>query len=194
MLVNKIGLLGGMFDPVHNGHLTIASSFLQGGLIQELWVLPAYKPPHKNAEETTSFSHRFEMLNLAFDGQSKVKVLNVERFLPSPGYTVQTLAHLQKEYPNFTFYWCIGSDNLNSFTTWFRYEQILSEWMLLVAKRPDYETDKVPFEIRSRCIFVPHKPTDISSSSIRNSFNNNDISKEIPASVQKYIKRHNLYR
>ncbi|MCC5925286.1 MAG: nicotinate (nicotinamide) nucleotide adenylyltransferase [Bacteroidetes bacterium] len=192
-MTQRVGLLGGMFDPVHTGHMAIVNSFLNSGLIDDLWVVPSYKPPHKSVEGLTSFMHRLEMLELAFFKMDRVKVVDIEQHLPSPGYTLQTLRHLQSKYPQTLFMWCIGSDNLNSFNTWFQYEQILSGWMLLVASRPDYNIDSVPSDIQNRCTLVTHTPVGISSTSIRNEIMTSGESENIPSSVMKYIKSNHLY-
>lgn len=188
-----VGLLGGTFDPVHNGHKAIVDSFLSSGLITELWVIPSSKPPHKSLQQISSFEHRFEMLSIAFKGANNVIINAVERGLPEPGYTIQTLKHLQNVHPNITFLWCIGSDNLNSFNTWFHFEQILEDWMLLVAKRPNYEIEKVPDEIRNRCIFVEHTPVDASSTQIRDDFQKGLNSDLVHPEVQKYIHQQKVY-
>lgn len=193
MDTNRVGLLGGMFDPVHNGHLKIAQSFLNSGLIHELWILPSFSPPHKAAAAVTDFEHRFEMLNLAFKGFKNISVNDIERQLPSPGYTLQTLTHLSRINPDTTFYWCIGSDNLNSFNTWHRFEDILSEWMLLVAKRPDYDIHTVDDFIKNRCVFVDHEPAAISSTAIRFALRSTRVAPNIPEPVLEYIRKNNLY-
>ncbi|KPQ00389.1 MAG: nicotinate-nucleotide adenylyltransferase NadD [Bacteroidetes bacterium HLUCCA01] len=193
-MVHSVGLLGGMFDPVHLGHLSIAEAYLKSEIINELWVIPSFSPPHKRNTAVTDFEHRVAMLQRAFATMPGVVIRDIERSLPSPNYTIQTLEALRKQYPDTKFYWCIGSDNLHSLNTWFNYEHILEGWKLLVATRPDFETSRIPESIRSRCLFVENKPRNISSTSVRFALYNTGVSADIPKAVLDYIREFKLYQ
>ena len=99
----RIGLFGGTFDPVHNGHISIVRSFLQSGYIDELWILLTPVPPHKLNKEHVSYEHRKEMLHLAFQDIDRVRISTIEQTLPKPSYTVQTVTHLAQKYPEDEF-------------------------------------------------------------------------------------------
>lgn len=188
----RIGILGGSFDPVHNGHLRIAKSFLDSGLIEKLLVIPAPSPPHKH-DLRVSFQHRFTMLQLAFQNWDRVEVSDLEKKLPAPSYSIQTIQNLQHEYPESIFYLCLGEDSLIHFHTWHRYRDIIGRVTLLVAERPRFESSLIEKELLEKTIFVDHIPVDLSSTEIRESSDNPKESNRIPGSVQEYIQSHNLY-
>jgi nicotinate-nucleotide adenylyltransferase len=193
-MAQRIGLFGGTFDPVHKGHLSIAESFLNSGLIDELWVLLTPFPPHKQDEHQTSYELRLKMLEAAFDDVANLSIKTIENRLPKPSYSVQTIRYLKQEYPESSFYFCMGEDSLAQFNTWKYYEEILEECELLVAKRPGVTHEDVEDQILKRTHFVSHTPLDISSSGIRKRVSANRLIKEmVPESVLKIIEKDQLY-
>lgn len=188
----RIGILGGSFDPVHNGHLQIAKSFLNSGLIEKLLVIPAPSPPHKN-DLRASFQHRFKMLQLAFQNWDNVEVSDLEEKLPAPSYSIQTIQYLQQEYPETLFYLCLGEDSLIHFHKWSRYREIIERITLLVAERPRFDSSIIEKELLEKTIFVDHEPVKLSSTEIRESTDDQNESSRLPESVQEYILIHNLY-
>lgn len=190
-----IGLLGGSFDPIHNGHLAIAQSFLDSEYLSELWVLLTPSPPHKEVERLSNYDKRLEMLNEAFKGKERILVSDIERQLPRPSYTVQTLAHLTKKYPDQQFYLCIGQDSLADFKQWKDWKQILDYCKLLVARRPENNTKDIDPELASNLHFVDHQPIAISSTQVRQAVaEGQDISTLVPSAVARIIKKSNLYQ
>lgn len=190
-----IGIFGGTFDPVHNGHLSIAQSFLNSKIIDSLWVFLSPHPPHKKEKEVASYSHRFNMLKTAFEPIEQVVVSDLELQLPKPSYTVQTIAHLQQKYPDYSFYLCIGKDSLLTFTSWYRWREIISSCQLLVAERPTEPFDKIDPELVDSIQFVDHNSIAISSTEIRDKIKlNQPVGHLIPSSVAAIIKKENLYR
>lgn len=191
----QIGLLGGTFDPVHNGHLSIANSFINSGLIDELWVLLTPFPPHKNGNQHASYNDRLNMLKYAFEGVEKVSISTVENELPKPSYTVQTIRYLKKTYPLVNFYYCMGEDSLSQFHTWKYYREILDECELLVAHRPKAQHEDVDSHILEKTRFVDHDPVNISSSQIKEYLKEGkSISELVPDKVTETIDNKQLYR
>lgn len=188
----RVGIFGGSFDPVHNGHISVVKSFLKSGLIDELLVLLTPNPPHKNSEGT-DFEHRLKMLKLAFRGIEKAVVSDLERKLPSPSYTVQTIEYLQKKNPDTNYFYCLGEDSIKIFHTWHRYSEILERVPILVAERPGFSSEGIDDDILERTIFVDHNPVDMSSTKVRN-HKNEDRFSNLPEIVKKYIHDHNLYQ
>lgn len=188
----RVGIFGGSFDPVHNGHVQIARSFLNSGLIQKLLILLSPSPPHKQGQHQAETSHRFEMLKLAFNDIKEAKVSDLERNLPKPSYTLQTIEHLQKKNPDHLFYLCLGEDSLLHFHKWHRHEDILERVYLVVARRPGIDTSGVDQNILEKVIFIDHDPVAASSTAIRQA--NGDKISDLPQPVVDYIKKHNLYR
>lgn len=190
----RTGLFGGTFDPVHNGHISIAESFLNSGLIDELWVLLSPYPPHKLEEQRAGYTHRLEMLNMVFGEDSRVQISTVENELPKPSYTVQTVKHLKNVYPRREFFFCMGEDSLSAFHTWKYYREIIEECELIVARRPGAGHKMVEDAVLSKTHFADHDPLDISSTGIKTLVRaGKDISEMVPERVRAYIEKEHLY-
>lgn len=190
--MQRTGILGGSFDPVHNGHLRIAESFLNSGLIEKLLVIPAPTPPHKTALQV-EFTHRMEMLKLAFQHQNSVEISDLEAHLPAPSYSIQTIQYLQDRNPENVYYLCLGEDSLIHFHSWHRYREIIQKVTLLIAERPGFDSSAVDQELLENSIFVDHDPYELSSTEIRETKIGNIELSRIPKPVLKYINDHNLY-
>lgn len=190
----RVGLFGGTFDPVHNGHISIAQAFLQSGLIDEIWVLLTPYPPHKSGADHTSYELRLKMLEAAFRNVEHVSINTIERKLPKPSYSIQTIQHLKEQFLENDYYFCMGEDSLSQFHTWKNYHQIIEECELLVAQRPGETHKNVVKEILQHTHFVNHEPLDISSSDIRDKVKaGKPVSDEVPKSVLKIIEKERLY-
>ncbi len=192
----RIGLFGGTFDPVHNGHLSIADSFLKSGQLDELWVLLTPFPPHKEDANHASYPLRLKMLETAFEGLSNISILTIENELPRPSYSFNTIRHLKKTYgSDYEFYFCIGEDNLAKFNTWKFHEKILDETRLIVAQRPGSDHSEVESYILEKTTFVYHDPLDYSSSEVKEMINNrNALENMLPEKVLNIIEAEELYR
>jgi nicotinate-nucleotide adenylyltransferase len=185
----RIGLMGGMFDPPHPGHRAIASSFLRSGYIDRLWILPTAHPPHKGPSET-SFEHRLAMCRFAFDGLSSCDIQDVESELPAPNYTIHTLLHLKSEFPEAEFCLCIGADSLHSFHRWHRWEELIHLAPVLVASRTGFET-AIPEVLRKashQIQFIRHDASAESSTEIRAG-----LAADLHPKVRRYIALNGLY-
>jgi nicotinate-nucleotide adenylyltransferase len=192
---SSIGLLGGSFDPVHNGHLSIAKSFLGSDLLDELWILLTPDPPHKADRPQADYQLRLEMLQFAFSDFDNIKVSDIEKQLPQPSYTIQTLKYLKEQYPEQTFYLCIGGDSLQDFKKWKDWQEILDYTDLLVARRPNMSINKIDKILRNDVHFVDHEPIEVSSTMIRDAVaSGDDISGLVPSSVKHIIDNKQLYR
>jgi nicotinate-nucleotide adenylyltransferase len=192
--LKKIGLLGGTFDPVHNGHIEIANSFIRSGIIDELWILLTPFPPHKLNENHVSYETRLMMLEMAF-ADLDIKILTLEKELPKPSYTYRTIQVLKEEHRDSNFFFCLGEDSLSKFHSWKHFDKILAEADLLVAKRPNSDHSSVKQSILDKTTFVEHKPIEISSSSIKKNIEDAEyLSSNLPTSVHSIIEKENLYR
>lgn len=191
---NRVGLFGGTFDPVHKGHISIANSFLNSGIIDELWVLLTPYPPHKQKNNQTAYQIRLKMLEAAFSGIQNLKIDTTEKVLPQPSYSVQTIRYLKVKFPDTDFYYCMGEDSLAKFHTWKFYNEILNECELLVAKRPGATHTETQSHILAQTHFVSHTPLDISSSEIRDKVKNGQSIREmVPKDVALIIENEQLY-
>ncbi len=189
-LKKRIGVFGGSFNPVHNGHIHIVKSFLKSGVIDEMLITLAPSPPHKDHTTQAPYHHRFRMLELAFAGFDQVTISDLEKSLPVPSYSLQTIQSLKASNPTCQFFLCMGEDSLEGFHTWHRYKELLAEVTLLVAARPGSNAGLVTEQILKKTIFVSNSELDISSSTVRSGTAGKHA---LPESVAEYIRTQNLY-
>lgn len=191
----NIGIFGGTFDPVHNGHVSIAKSFLDSGIIDALWIFLNPAPPHKSHDPHESYAARFRLLTLAFESVNNVQISDLETTLPRPCYTIQTVKYLVDRYPEQTFYLCMGKDSFLSFKSWYKWQQILSHCRLLVADRPINNSRVVDPDLLDQTTFVDHEPMEVSSTQVRNHITaGKSIEGLVPEEVASMIKKENLYK
>lgn len=192
----QTGLFFGTFNPVHRGHEALVSSFLSSGRIDELWIILTPNPPHKDISTLASFHDRWNMLKLAFEERQYLKISDVERRISPPNFTVKTLTYLNTHYSDRQFYLCIGSDTLQTLSSWYEYDKISSQAALLVAERPEI-SPKIPPELETFSVhFCEHRKVDISSTAIRESLaaGVDPGTEQLHPEVLRYINEHQLYR
>jgi nicotinate-nucleotide adenylyltransferase len=196
----RIGVLGGTFDPVHNGHLHIANA-LRAALDLEcvVWV-PAGRPPHKAGQIVSSDRDRLAMLDLALAGSATDEISTIDIDRSGPSYTADTLGILAEQFPSARLLFLMGEDSLRDLPTWHHPERILRVAELAVAGRPGVETDLESLElrvpgVRKRVHVVPTEEVSISSSQIRRRVRENQsIRGLVPDTVEEYIHDHGLYK
>jgi nicotinate-nucleotide adenylyltransferase len=216
----RIGLLGGTFDPVHNGHLQIAGIAGELCHLREVWFVPASVPPHKNQQAVAGFSCRADMIRLAIADRPDFRLSTIEADLPEPSYTIDTLRFLHTHFVNsaapLEFFFIIGADAFLDITSWKSYKDILQTVHLVVLGRSGCAVDAVKkllqrlgygpddfsgawrHPAQPKKIFFFCSPqisiSDASSSEIRRKIKNNlSVEKLVPAAVLAYIKTKGLY-
>ena len=199
--VAKLGILGGTFDPVHNGHLVAAAEAWYQLELGRVLLVPAGTPPHKPNMPISPAYHRLRMLELAVAGRSEFEISHVDLERPGPCYTVDTLELLRAERgPNPRFYFIVGSDSLAELATWYRPQRLIDLSELAVVLRPGTEVDLSQLEERlpglSARIHWVHMPLlEISSSDLRRRVRSGrTISYLVPRDVERYIHEQKLYR
>ncbi len=191
----RIGLLGGTFDPVHNGHCKIARSFVSSGYIDELWILLTPYPPHKQEVNYVDYDIRLKMLKAAFGHDEKIQISTLENELPKPSYTINTILKLKEAYPDTLFYFCLGEDSLEHFHKWKYYDRILDEVKLLAAQRPGSTHKNVDSLVSERSLFIEHEPLRISSSEVRDKISSGESIEDcVPGSVLDIIEEEGVYK
>lgn len=188
----KIALLGGSFNPVHIGHMMLASYVKQFMGFDEVWLMLSPLNPLKvNTADIIPDIYRLKMLDVAIGNAQGLVVNDIELSMPRPSYTINTMAYLTKKYPKHTFKLVIGADNWKIFSHWKEFERLLDEYGVMVYPRPGYPIGTV-YDER---VEVIHAPTvDISSTFIRKSLaRGKDMSYFLPAGVFEYIKANKLY-
>lgn len=191
--MKKIGILGGSFDPVHNGHIAIAQdAMLQAGL-DMVFFMPTAQSPLKDHAPLASDKERYRMIELALQNHPKFDVLDWELVEQGVSYTINTVHRLKKNWPRIRFYWIIGSDLLESLSQWKQISELVELIEFIVVQRPGrlVETPSIP-NLRIQRINNPL--CDISSSEIRQRVREGQpIDELVPVEVKNYILVHKIY-
>lgn len=134
----RLGVFGGTFDPVHLGHLQLAQLAIKEVGLSKLLFIPAAQPPHKHGV-ITPMKHRVAMLELICQGNTHLACDTIERDLPRPSYTVDTLSELKKRYPKSAeMYFVLGGDAFLDIMTWKAYTTLISMVRIVVSPRLGY--------------------------------------------------------
>jgi nicotinate-nucleotide adenylyltransferase len=186
-MTSRIGLLGGTFDPIHNGHIAIAKTAIQQLKLDKLFLIPAGNPWQKS--EITDAKYRFEMVQKVGKDLEKVEVLDIEIAKPGPTYTFETLQELHKKYPTSEFILILGSDAVSGIDTWKEPNLVKTLARIYVVQRAGDFTQDWHFD------HIQMSPIQISSTQIRDKvMNNESISELVPKSVNEYISTNGLYK
>lgn len=191
----KIGIYGGSFNPIHKGHTSLASAILTQGLVDELWLMVSPLNPLKQGREgeIAEYGHRVRMAEIAAEGVKGLRVSDFESRLPVPSYMYNTLDRLRHEYEGKEFVLVIGADNWRSFHRWYRAEDILKEYGVLVYRRPGFEMDEE--ELPESVKVVDTDLYDVSSTQIRETIMNGESADEwLEKGVSAYIEKYLLYK
>jgi nicotinate-nucleotide adenylyltransferase len=137
----RIAILGGSFNPIHIGHLALANYLCEYDYADELWFLVSPQNPLKVGDTLWDDELRLRLVRRAIEGYPRFRVCDVEFALPRPSYTIDTLAHLRRAYPQHTFTLVIGSDNWQKFPAWRSHETLIAEYPILVYPRRGYDVD-----------------------------------------------------
>lgn len=187
----RIGILGGTFDPVHEGHIYLAKKVCQKLALDKVLFIPTYLPPHKKGVKVTPAKHRYNMLKLAVSGNKKFKISDMEIKRKGRSYSVETLRRLRKKYgKKAELFFITGSDSLKELNKWKNLKEILSLCKFVVAKRPGFSIKKAP----KNFVFIKINAKDISARDIRKKIKSGkSISNLIPGAVKNYIYKYKLY-
>ncbi len=196
----RIGIFGGAFNPVHNGHLNIADSFYEDLSLDKLLFIPTAKPPHKSDEGLLSGEDRVNMLRLAVENKPyEISTIEFER--NDKSYTYDTLIELKKLYPDSEFFLIIGADQFIHFDKWYRYSDILDMVTLCTSARENEEEKQLIIKsaqrlgIKDSFYMSSRAVIRVSSSEIRGKIKNgSDVSMLLPKKVFDYISEKGLYR
>lgn len=189
----KTGLFFGSFNPVHAGHLIIASYMAGFTDLDEVWMVVSPQNPLKSKKGLSNQYDRLEMVRLATENSELLKVSNIEFSLPQPSYTVDTLAHLKEKYPGRTFALIMGADNLVSLKKWKNYEIILRDHQIYVYPRPGADLDE--WRNHPSILITDTPQMEISSTFIRKAIQEGkNVQYFLPDNVLAFIDGKNMYR
>jgi nicotinate-nucleotide adenylyltransferase len=200
----RLGLYGGSFDPVHYGHLLLAECCRETLRLDEVWLIPAAIPPHKQARERAPAKARLEMLELALAGHEQIKASRIEIERGGVSYTVETLAQVHTMQPQATLFLLMGADSLRDLPTWREPDRICALSFPAVVRRggspePDFAVlaPLVSAErlgmIRTAQVEMPL--IELSSTDLRQRVaSGKTLRFRTPRAVEKYIEMQRLYR
>jgi nicotinate-nucleotide adenylyltransferase len=207
----RIAILGGTFDPIHNGHIAAAQSVAEVFQVDELHFVPAFSPPHKHTSGITSPFHRFAMVALATVSFERFRTSTIEVDALERRYTVETLETMTKAYPGSELLFIVGTDMYQDIESWKNYRRLFELAYLIVVNRPGFpfREDAAPFRIvnekqpvtlpdptavKRTVFYLPFVQQPISSTEIRRDRKRGEhVSPLLPPAVWSYIERNKLY-
>ena len=196
----KTGIMGGTFDPIHNGHLIIARYAYEQLGLDEIWFMTSGNPPHKRDRGHTKAAIRHEMLELAIDGCNGFVPCDYEVRRSEYSYSALTLEHFKEEYPDREFYFIIGQDSLHYLDKWYMPEKIVSLAKIPVYPRAsdinlDEDIRAMSESLDTEFIKIDAPLFGISSTEIRKRVSEGkSISFMVPERVEEYIIEKGLYK
>ena len=197
----RVGIYGGTFAPIHNGHVRAAKAFMEQMKLDYLFIIPAHLPPHKKIDESDDPIYRLRMCELAFEGVDGVVISDCEILRGGKSYTYDTLKELQRE--NTRLFLLCGTDMVLTFDTWYRFEDIFKMCYPVYVRRENdplignrIVTKITEYYQKYGVMFrkIITAPVELSSTDIRAAVRSGeDISKLVPEKVAQFIRENGLY-
>lgn len=202
MTDNRIGIMGGTFDPIHVGHLAIAEAVREEFSLRQVLFIPANIPPHKQGRRIVPAAQRLAMVKLATADNAAFTVLDIELKRDGPSYTVDTLDELRRgAYPAEEFYFITGTDAADELATWYKPTEILAKCHIVVTSRPgvEFDSDKLAGDLGVGVYEKVHRLTtprlEISSTDIRRRLAaGRSVRYLLPEAVRQFIYHEGLYQ
>jgi nicotinate-nucleotide adenylyltransferase len=191
--MRRIGIFGGSFNPIHNGHAIIASYIMQHGGLDQLWLMVSPQNPLKQPHEMAGELHRLRMTEMVSHRIDGVETSAFEFTMPRPSYTIDTLHALQDRFPDDEFWLVIGADNWAVWDRWRSHDEIIQQFHVLIYPRLGYEVS-IPDTLTDRVRVVNAPIIELSSTTVRELLSHGQsIAFYVPADVEQYIVKHQLY-
>ena len=193
----RIGIFGGSFDPVHNGHLLLAETARDVCSLDEVWFVPAPSPPHKQGRSLLPIRERMEMLEFATAGIPEFVVQDLESRREGPSYTVDTLRELKQDDGSRELVFLMGADSLSDLPTWREPEQIAQLSTIAAINRGFNDAivpDSLSEAVRDRIRLIEMPPCGFSSTDIRERVRNGrSIRFQLPRAIERLIYERGWY-
>lgn len=187
----KTVIFGGSFDPIHVGHISLATEVVKSGLANEVWFMVSPQNPHKEQCNLSDENVRLKMVELAIVGKEHFKACDFEFGLPRPSYTINTLSALEESFPNREFILLVGADNWEKFDRWYRHDEILSRYRIIVYPRGYGDAPELPAGVT----WLSAELHDVSSTQIRAlAADGKSISGLVSPKVEDFINGNKLYK
>ena len=198
--MQRIGILGGTFDPPHIGHLVLADCAIESVMLDELLFVPAADPPHKRDETRASAADRLAMLEraIAQDGRFKLSRADVDR--PGPHYAVDMVSIIQSQYPQAEMVFVMGADSLRDLPTWHCPQELIKLCKLAVMPRPEVHVDLPALEavlpgVSAQIVTIDAPLIEISSTEIVERLRDGkSVRYLVPPPVLDYISAKHVYQ
>lgn len=197
----RIGVFGGTFDPIHFGHLVLAEQCHEQCELDEVWFVPASRPPHKQGVFVSDAKHRCEMVELAIAGRSCFKISRIEIDRDGPSFTVETLEQIRSANHSAELFLLVGADSLRDMPYWRSPQRILELANIIAVNRGDTTADDFQKMVAafgsqglSRIKTIQMPGITISASDLRQRISHGrSIRYLLPRAVEAYIAQHRLY-
>ena len=198
----KIGVFGGTFNPVHNGHLNMAEGFFRHLGLDRVLMIPVWSPPHKSAAELIDAPLRLEMCRLAARARPWLEISDLEIRRQGKSYTVDTLRELSAAYPQASFYLLMGADMFRTMEQWRGFREIIRDATLCCAARHEGElcgmkrfAQELGEKYHALCRVENIPVLELSSTEIRERLAaGGDVNGCVPPEVLSFIRENGLYR
>lgn len=188
--MKRIGIIGGTFNPPHNGHLLIANEVKAALELSEVWFMPNNIPPHKQSDDMVSNEDRLNMIELAIKGNPSFKIEPIELERDGKSYTVDTIKLLkERDGDQVQYFFIIGADMVNYLPKWHKIEELVEMVTFAGVRRPGF-----PFNPAYKVVEVDVPEFQVSSSLLRGRIRENQTTMYLlPERVRNYIKERGLY-
>ena len=188
----KIGLYFGSFNPVHNGHLIIAKHVINNTDLKQVWMVISPQNPLKKSNSLLNKYDRLNMVQSALEGETKIKASTIEFNLPTPSFTIDTLAYLKEKHKQHQFSIIMGSDSFTNIKRWKNYEMIIKNYEIYIYQRTGYPIQNTEETIVNK---LEAPLIEISSSAIRKIIKDGkSIRYLVPDVVDQQIKENKYYK
>ncbi len=191
----KWGLMGGIFDPVHIGHLILAETALEKCGLDGVLFVVSLNPPHRAQKPVVSFEDRLVMTRLAVADNERFAVSALEKDLASPGYTLAVVEYLEQKYPSTEWSLILGADNIAIFDSWHKPDELVKRVKIVVGNRPGFDDAFEKSQWKSHLKAFDMPLIEISSTNIRQAIKlGKSIRYFVPDEVRGFIASRGLYK
>ena len=188
----KIGLFFGSFNPIHHGHLMVASYIANHTDLKQIWLVVSPQNPHKSQSSLLNEYDRLHLAQLAIENDDQIKVSDIEFKLPKPSYTIDTLTYLEEKFPQHEFYIIMGGDSFQNLPKWKNFETLVKNYRFIVYRRPGFDITE---NYGANMQYLEAPMLELSATLIRNNCKDGiTIRYLVPEDVRLEIERCNHFK